>query len=380
MRNGKLGCWLCGILLTKKNRSREHIIPEALGGRRTVGDFLCRHCNNSAGSKWDAALVKTSKPFDFISSLGQWQEAETSPSFDLSKKANRHETVSGNETSTMYRGGGDSATSLEGRQLKIQVNSPSEFQLRRILENIRLKYSIPREKWANTERPAPSRLREEHSQNHSVQTVIEFDMPKVTRAMVKSMLALACKIGVKQEKFQGILPYWREDNVLFLGGPPEWDVLTATETVDLRCVAVWGSPEIGCLLGFTNLIGSMPWIVPLIVPYEGTPCAAVYAIDVKTGVEVCVSPNMERPRAEAVARETAGRIVDDALRSLVILPGIGRVLVTQTDPVSVTTRQAILRDIVPLLRAWYTIDRTGFNQRLRWPLGLPLIGEDGQSY
>ena len=372
-------CWLCHTPLTKKNWSREHIIPKALGGRQTVSDFLCRHCNNSTGHKWDVSLIEASKPWDLIVSAGTLQDGGRLPNFDLSKGPNRHETVSGNETRTMYRGGGDSVTSFEDRQLNIQVNSPSGPHLRRILENIRLKYSIPQNKW-DTEQAVSSRLREEPSENHSVQTVIGFDMPKITRAMVKSVLALACKIGVKQEEFQGILPYWREENSLFLGGFPEWDVLSPEETIDLRCVAVAGSRETGCLFGFTNLIGSLPWIMPLIVPYTGPAVCSTYAINAKTGEKVSIGPQMERPRAKAVAIQTAEHIVDDTLSSLVTLPGIGGILVSQTDHVSATTKQAMLHDMVPLLRAWFTINRTSFNQHLRWTFGLPLIGEDGQSY
>lgn len=42
-------CYLCGIELNDDNKSREHIIPNALGGKITSSDLLCKKCNNDTG-------------------------------------------------------------------------------------------------------------------------------------------------------------------------------------------------------------------------------------------------------------------------------------------------------------------------------------------
>ena len=248
-----MGCWLCGISLTKKNRSREHIIHEALGGRRTVGNFLCCHCNNSTGSKWDAALVETGKPLDFIASLGEWHKAETSPDFDLRKKANRHETVSGNETHTMYRGGGDSVTSFDGRELKAHISWSSEAQMWRIFEGILRKYAIPREKWADARQAILPQLKADQVDDHSVFLQVPNRPVDVGLSLVKSMLALACAEGVPQSACSFILPYLRENDEY----PPvfdnDWPVLPDDVLADLHCVAVSGSRETGILIGYAHL-------------------------------------------------------------------------------------------------------------------------------
>ena len=51
-------CAICDESLTEENNHREHVIPEALGGRRAIKDFLCRSCNNRTGSEWDAPLIE----------------------------------------------------------------------------------------------------------------------------------------------------------------------------------------------------------------------------------------------------------------------------------------------------------------------------------
>ena len=361
-------CWLCETLLTEENRSREHIIPAALGGKRTVADFLCRRCNNSTGSKWDAALVNVSKPMDFISSSREWQEAETPHDYDLGNRANRHETAIGNETHTMYRGGGDSVTWVDGRIRHAKIAAYSETQLQKISEGIRRKFGISREKWDGSEQRG-----EERSEDHSIQTGVMMDMPKVTSAMVKSMLALACVEGVRREECQRVLGHWRTDDVLYLGDFPEWEVLPVEERINLQFVAISGSRESGALLGVTNLLGFVEWMMPLATPYEGLPLHAVYAFGAKTGQEVNVIPQMERPRAEAIAMETATRLA--AMFSTVedLSPEEQAALVTQGHLPGEAERKSMRQLFAPCLRSLCNISREVFNQKYRLPLGLPPI-------
>jgi hypothetical protein len=50
-------CALCDCPIGGANDSREHIIPQAIGGRRKVTGFICRNCNNTKGHTWDAELA-----------------------------------------------------------------------------------------------------------------------------------------------------------------------------------------------------------------------------------------------------------------------------------------------------------------------------------
>lgn len=55
-------CIYCGQGITAANDSDEHVISEAIGGRRTVRGLLHLTCNNKAGHTWDAALEKQLRP------------------------------------------------------------------------------------------------------------------------------------------------------------------------------------------------------------------------------------------------------------------------------------------------------------------------------
>lgn len=55
-------CAICGRGIALADASKEHILPHAIGGRRTVGNFLHGDCNNHAGQTWDASLEKQLRP------------------------------------------------------------------------------------------------------------------------------------------------------------------------------------------------------------------------------------------------------------------------------------------------------------------------------
>lgn len=53
-----MSCFICGVEITDKNDSKEHIFPNCIGGRKKVTSFLCAACNNRTGSEWDSEVDK----------------------------------------------------------------------------------------------------------------------------------------------------------------------------------------------------------------------------------------------------------------------------------------------------------------------------------
>lgn len=324
-------------------------------------------------------MIGSIKPFDFIASLREWQESDPAKHYDLASRANRHDSVSGNEIRTMYRGGGDSVVSMDDGKLEVEITSHSEVQRSEILRAILRRFSIPHDEWTDIEQETSSQVMKTISESHSIQSRVSLNLPAASRAMVKSMLALACYVGVNRTEFRGSLAHWREGNNRYLGDIPDWEVLPLEDRIDKRCVAISGSAKTGILFGFVDFNGSLPWIMPLIAPYEGPPRHAVYAIDTKTGDEVNVSPNMERPRAEAVAMETAACLA--AMTSSV--EGMSSEEVASLAALGQVPTEGELRSIADLfapgLRGNYNLSRESFNEEFRLPLGLPPVGEDGLS-
>ena len=50
-------CYICNVKLNDSNKSIEHIIPNAIGGRLTSKDLLCKDCNSKYGQDSEAKLM-----------------------------------------------------------------------------------------------------------------------------------------------------------------------------------------------------------------------------------------------------------------------------------------------------------------------------------
>lgn len=63
MTDSVSACLLCA---SAPAVSREHVVPESLGGRRTVRGFICESCNNVLGATVDAALEQSLRPISLM--------------------------------------------------------------------------------------------------------------------------------------------------------------------------------------------------------------------------------------------------------------------------------------------------------------------------
>ena len=51
-------CYSCNNEITNQNKSIEHVIPQALGGKLKLNKGLCNKCNQKFGETIDAELIK----------------------------------------------------------------------------------------------------------------------------------------------------------------------------------------------------------------------------------------------------------------------------------------------------------------------------------
>lgn len=58
-------CYKCGVEITAKNSSIEHIIPNAVGGRLKSSELLCKSCNKEFGNETDS-YIGSKIPFTLL--------------------------------------------------------------------------------------------------------------------------------------------------------------------------------------------------------------------------------------------------------------------------------------------------------------------------
>ncbi len=195
-------CILCNSQITSANDSKEHVIPQSIGGRKKVSGFLCQRCNSKAGETWDAKLASQYNWFAVM--LNIKREFNTPPPANLVK------TASGQG----YRVHPDGKMSLDkplvteertsnGRRISVTARSLAEA--RDILKNIQRKYP----EVAIEEALASANISTTYL-NEPVTTTFEFCGELAGRSIVKTAMAMAFKMGINPRECDFALSYLKD--------------------------------------------------------------------------------------------------------------------------------------------------------------------------
>jgi hypothetical protein len=296
-------CALCDTPLTPENDSREHIILNAIGGRRTVSGFICAPCNNTSGHTWDAALAKQLNAFSLFFHITR-QDGEP--------PAQVFPTVSGGTIRVAYDGLELPKPTIEktphGAGAKIQVAARTMAEAREILTGLKRKHpEIDIDATLASATSTYSYMTEPVTMN------VVIGGPDAGRSIVKSAFALAVASGVaasdcdeaKRYLVSGedaCFGYFNEVN-LMEGRPPSTVV---------HCVAV-NSTDDGLLLGYVELFSAFRMVVCLGSNYRGTPINAIYAIDPVKGLDLDVTVRLNFSREDLVDIFEYRRIPDGSI-------------------------------------------------------------------
>ncbi|SOZ05356.1 conserved hypothetical protein [Cupriavidus taiwanensis] len=276
--NADATCALCAALLDARNRSKEHVIPNAIGGRLTTQTFICAACNNTHGHAWDAELARQTNWFS--SSLGITRHRGEVPK-------ERVQTIDG--TGLWLRSDGTMAPEhprsevheTDGK-VTIQIVARNIDEAHRMLKAARRKFpSIDVEK-AKQEMEVKDEFL-----SSPLHVQLQIGGPEACRSIVKTALAYASTCGVPHLCCDAALGYLQHiDSPSPFGFAYTFEFVKArpSETV-LHCVGLMGDPKRGILLSYIEYFGHFRFLVRLATHYSGEPVNASYAIDPVSGKE-----------------------------------------------------------------------------------------------
>ena len=315
-------CALCRSPLTDTNRSKEHIIPNALGGRKTTKTFICRSCNSQTGESWDSELVSQLQTFctllDIRRAKGRNQPLEV-------------ETLSGRQL-TWHSDG-----SLTPRQPKfekrsvgdkthVKIHARSVADARRMLTDLaRSRPEIDVEQLLS-EMP----LSEEYLQE-PIQMSHIFGDKKSGRSIIKSCLALACEAGLAVDDCKIATHYLLSNGNVCFGYCNERDPLTnRPDKIPLHCVYICANPANGLILAYVEYFGFHKVMACLSDDYDGPAIECCYAVNPLTGKELDIDVVVQ------VSREDIAAIYSDEYMNY----------------------ERAQEDLKAALAVWFEIDRT----------------------
>ena len=273
-------CALCRTPLSNANRSKEHILPNAIGGRKTTNTFICRRCNSHTGEKWDSALVSQLKMFCTMLDISRAKG--TNQPFEV-------ETVSGRQLTWNPDG---SLTPREPRFEKRSVGGKThvKFQARTMHDAKRIltdfaqgRSDVNVEQLLSQASPRQEHLEEPIQMSHT------FGGTLAGRSTIKSCLALAYDAGLSIDDCESAKDCLLSDGELCFGYYNASDpIRNRPQHVPLHCVYISADPENGQVLGYVEYFGFQKMVACLSSNYRGPVRELTYAINPLTGEELDV--------------------------------------------------------------------------------------------
>ena len=288
-------CWLCENELTA---TREHIIPESMGGKKTVVGFICRDCNSKTGYNWDAAVA------DFES----WK-FQLNPNLRINPR--RGKSIRGNMAET-----GLNVLVDSGVQVRLGFNAPTKTQeetgqvtyhftcdpgrVDSLFDSVN---TLLQRKGKNpiTREEFDCSIRYNSEPNPVVNFTLQLQIHKYYRSLVKTAMAMAFSVGIKPTECGNAVRYLRdetigEERVVTLPGTSLEGILD--DWADYHAVTIFGFPSERKLIGEVLYFGNVAGLVILSNSYEGARIIAGHAINLGTGEYVDADlnvPNLHLP-------------------------------------------------------------------------------------
>lgn len=288
-------CMLCPNTLEGELLAEEHVIPQAIGGRKSVRDFICRPCNSKLGKDWEAALAEQFLWFSTMA--GVRRERGDHPDLSVTTSDGRKLRIHADGTSSIE---GFSISEIpQGDRTKISIRTGDRKTTKNLLKKVAKKHpSVDVEQAIRSTQNSWSYL------DSTLRMDLTFSGPKSGRSVVKSALALASQAGVRTEECERALHYLLDEQA----GAPFGLCYYADLVVDrppaslFHCVSVIGQPVRRRILAYVEYFNFARFLVHVGDGYSGEPFQITYAIDPVQGTDLDVT--IDFARIDAVLDET----------------------------------------------------------------------------
>lgn len=280
-------CALCGKGVTSDNNSGEHILPNAIGGRKMVVGFICRTCNSESGSKWDAELARQLNPLSLLLGIARQSGDVPSQTFQTYSGGSVRVNADGTRTPAKPR----IQVTSEGTNTRLQIEAATRRQFRQILEGLGRKY--PQLRSLDMDDMISRAEDRSYYTSDPMEIIGVFGGTESGRSLVKSAVALAFDAGVDPRQCNLALDYLLNEDAEACFGyfyDSDKDLFTNRPLmVPIHCVYVKGSSEDYTLVAYIEFYSLWRMVLCLSETYTGDDFTHMYALDPVKGQELGLS-------------------------------------------------------------------------------------------
>ena len=280
-------CALCPVTLSGKNKTKEHIIPNAIGGRKKTTGFICNDCNNKLGQDWDADLARQLNWFSLA--VGISRERGESPKQIV-------QTIEGdkywlhNDGSFTPEKSSYSEEDLGGK-IKINLTAKTIEEAKQRLKGIARKYPKFDVGKALSELEVTTNYL-----NSPLHVSLSFGGADAGRSLVKTAFAFASECGVPHAQCEKALEYLLhpEAKTIPFGFAYLSDLVEGRPKDRIfHCVSLHGDLNRKRLWSYIEYFGLFRIVVLLSERYIGPDRSEIYTINPVDGERVAVKVNSQ---------------------------------------------------------------------------------------
>jgi len=297
------------VAIDAANDTREHLIPNSIGGRKKVSGFICVTCNSNAGQTWDAELAKQLQPLSTLFNVQR--ERGSVPPLRVETTAGEKLTIRPGEP-LMHTHPEFKETTLPSGQKQFEIMARSIDEAKGMIKGLKKKYP------QIDEDDLISQLKIVETYPEGVfHHKIQFGGAISGRSIVKSCAALAASLGIRAEDCEFATAYLRDPN----GNPcfgyyNETDLVTGrTPGAPMHCLAVRADPSDGLVLAYVEYFGAQRVVACLGEGYSGEPKSSVYCFDPRSGEELPVSVSLAFSKADVDQIYKYQKISSDGMKT-----------------------------------------------------------------
>ena len=271
-------CALCQTLLTRENNTREHVIPNALGGRKKVRNFICKRCNDKTGEKWDSEITAQLQPL--CTMLDIVRERGDNQSLSVETVSGRKLTLNPDGSLTIAKPNFDRRTNNGKTHVAIQARSMDELEGMLI----GMKKEFPE---LNIEEVMTEASLTQDYPHEPIHIPFSFGGQLAGRSIIKTCLALAYEAGLTIDDCENAKDCLLSGGQLCFGDYNVSDpIVNRPANIPLHCAYVCADPESGKILGYVEYFGFQKMVVCLSSDYGGPVRERSYAVNPLTGEEL----------------------------------------------------------------------------------------------
>ena len=231
----KFVCALCAQRLTDSNASKEHIIPNAIGGRKKVSNFICKNCNCRTGHNWDIELVNQLKPLCTMLNI----KRERGNNKPITVETVNSRKLDLNPDGSMTIAKPEFRRQDLGDKTEYKIKARSMEELKRYLPGLKRKHPH-----IDIDELMKNATKFREYPEDSLCINLHFGGSLAGRSVIKSYLALAYESGLNIDDCEQVKSYLLSDGNTCFGYFNEEDVVTnRPQNTFFHCIYVCGDPQ-----------------------------------------------------------------------------------------------------------------------------------------